>query len=133
MHLKGKLLMTLLYLSLLWSFVTDFFHDSAWMSATVQYGPMGLAWLVIIVIAIFEGLNKKEKNETVAEEADSRGKRLKVSALVFLWGVVAAMNFLVGKPRMNLLQVNSPEFWVFLIMIPLFTVLNYKRKTDGVS
>lgn len=132
MNFKVFFMMTLLYLSLLWAFITDFFHDYSWMSTTVQYVPMALVWLIIIVLAILEVINKVEKKKTADEEEGNKSIFMKMFSLLLLWAIVIAMNFMVGEPRMNLLNIYSPEFWFFLILIPLFTLFNYKRKTDGV-
>lgn len=133
MHLKVWFLMTMLYVSLLWSFIADFFHDAGWTSTTVKYGPMALTWLFIFVLAIFEALNKKEHNESDSDKSETTGNFMKLCALLFMWFIVAAMNFLVGEPKMDLLNIYSPEFWIFLIMIPSLALFHYKKKTDGVS
>lgn len=133
MYLKGFFMMTLLYVSLLWAFITDFFHQYSWMSTTVQYGPMALAWAIIIVTAIFEAVNKEDGKEAADEDAETKGKSMRIFSMVFLWVSVIALNFLAGEPRMNLLNVYSAEFWFFLILLPLLTLFNYKRKTDGVA
>lgn len=133
MYLKGFFMMTLLYVSLLWAFTTDFFHQYSWMSTTVQYGPMVLAWAIIIVLAIFEALNKEDEKKKADKDGETKGKRMGIFAMMFLWGTVIALNFLVGEPSMNLLNVYSPEFWFFLILLPLLTLFNYKRKTDGMA
>src|SRR5699024_12595469 len=87
------------------------------MSTTVQYGPMVLAWAIIIVLAIFEAVNKEDEKKKADKDGETKGKRMGIFAMMFLWGTVIALNFLVGEPSMNLLNVYSPEFWFFLIQI----------------
>ena len=133
MQNKGFYLMAILYVSLLWAFMLDFFHDSNWMSTTIQYAPMALAWIIIIVMAIFEAVNKDKMDEASVSKREGNEKSMKLLALIFLWAAVISMNFIAGTPGMDLLNIHRPEFWIFLILLPLLTAFNYRRKTDGVA
>lgn len=125
--LKGTFLWYLLYASLLFLIIVDFFHGIPWY---IQYGPMILAWIVVVIVAIFEKEEDKS-GEKIPDYNKKNNNKTWIYFLLFTWLLVIFMNAVVGEPKAEIFNMYNPEFWVFVVLIPLLAAFTHKKRTDG--
>lgn len=91
---------------------------------------MILTVIIIFLAVLFE---KKEDEPKGIETADERKKRRKywLAFIIFIWLVIIAMNIFVGEPEGNVFNIRNLEFWILIVVLPLLSQFNYKKRTDG--
>ncbi|WP_213809594.1 hypothetical protein [Jeotgalicoccus sp. WY2] len=120
--LKNIFLMGSVYISFIW-IITDFFTEIPWY---VQYGPIILFGGIAVIVAILEmddDEDDKEQKET--GKGTKLGSLFRLSLILFIWLLIAAMNIFVGKPRTDAFNIYL-SFWVFLVAIPTLTKIHIK-------
>lgn len=124
---KSNFLLLLVIISLLTLIITDFFPGIEWY---VQYGPLMLTVIIILIMAIFE---KKEVESKKIESADEKRKRRKhfLNFIAFIWLIVMAMNIFAGEPEADIFNIKNPAFWILMVILPLLSQFHYKKSTDG--
>lgn len=124
---KNKSFLLLFIFSLLIFIIADFFPGIDWY---IQIGPMILTVIIIFLLAMFE---KKEAEPKEIKTADERKKRRKywLAFIIFIWLVIIAMNIFVGEPEGNAFNIRNLEFWILIVVLPLLSQFNFKKKTDG--
>lgn len=128
---KNYFFTTLLCMSILFLFITDFFYQYSWMTWYIQFGPVILTWILILIAAAFE--KKEDKMET----DERRPSKISGRKYMFLFTILLAlliifMNLFVGQPNMGITDIDNPEFWVFIVVLPLLANFHYRKRTDGV-
>lgn len=119
--------MSLLYGSMFIMVITDFLADIPWY---IQYGPMALTWIIIIILAIFER-KEDEPREIETAEDKKRGRKKWFILMLLFWFLIIGMNVFVGNPGMDALNIKHPLFWIMIVALPLLSQFNYKKSTDG--
>lgn len=124
---KSKFLLFLFIFSLLIFILADFFPG---IDRYIQIGPMILTVIIIFLLAIFE---KKEAEPKEVKTADERKKHKKywLAFIIFTWLVIIAMNIFVGEPNGNVFNIRNLEFWILIVVLPLLSQFNFKKRTDG--
>lgn len=125
---KSTFITVIISASMFTLIVTDFYPGISWY---VQFGPIILAFMIIFIGAYFEKKkDEPEESEPVDETKESRKQWLFVMGAV--WAAIIAMNVLVGEPEMNAFNIREPQFWIFVVALPLLSKFNFKKSTDGV-
>lgn len=122
--LKNIFLMGSVYISFIIWIITDFFTGIPWY---VQYGPIILFGGIAVIVAILEmddDEDDKEQKET--GKGTKLGSLFRLSLILFIWLLIAAMNIFVGKPRTDAFNIYDLSFWVFLVAIPTLTKIHIK-------
>lgn len=112
------------YISFIIWIITDFFTGIPWY---VQYGPIILFGGIAVIVAILEmddDEDDKEQKET--GKGTKLGSLFRLSLILFIWLLIAAMNIFVGKPRTDAFNIYDLSFWVFLVAIPTLTKIHIK-------
>lgn len=124
---KNIFLMGSVYISFIIWIITDFFTGIDWY---IQIGPMILTVVILFLLAIFE---KKEAEPKGVKTADERKKHKKywLAFIIFTWLVIIAMNIFVGEPNGNVFNIRNLEFWILIVVLPLLSQFNFKKRTDG--
>lgn len=125
---KSTFITVIISASIFTLIVTDFYPGIPWY---IQFGPIILAFMIIFIGAYFEKKkDEPEESEPVDETKESRKQWLFVMGAV--WAAIIAMNVLVGEPEMNAFNIRKPQFWIFVVALPLLSKFNFKKSTDGV-
>lgn len=122
--LKNIFLMGSVYISFIIWIITDFFTGIPWY---VQYGPIILFGGIAVIVAILEmddDEDDKEQKET--GKGTKLGSLFRLSLILFIWLLIAAMNIFVGKPRTDAFNICDLSFWVFLVAIPTLNKIHIK-------
>ncbi|MDO5360965.1 hypothetical protein [Jeotgalicoccus psychrophilus] len=122
--LKNIFLMGSVYISFIIWIITDFFTGIPWY---VQYGPIILFGGIAVIVAILEmddDEDDKEQKET--GKGTKLGSLFRLSLILFIWLLIAAMNIFVGKPRTDAFNIYDLSFWVFLVAIPTLNKIHIK-------
>ena len=124
---KNTSFLVLFIFSFLIFIIADFFPGIDWY---IQIGPMILTVIILFLLAIFE---KKEAEPKKVKTADERKKHKKywLAFIIFTWLVIIAMNIFVGEPNGNVFNIRNLEFWILIVVLPLLSQFNYKKRTDG--
>ena len=112
------------YISFIIWIITDFFTGIPWY---VQYGPIILFGGIAVIVAILEmddDEDDKEQKET--GKGTKLGSLFRLSLILFIWLLIAAMNIFVGKPRTDAFNIYDLSFWVFLVAIPTLNKIHIK-------
>lgn len=127
---KHYFIMVIFLFSILFLFITDFFYQYDWMKWYVQFGPIILTFVIILIGATFEDKeNNQEDDET--KKPKISGRKYTALFIILLALLIISLNIFVGEPEMRIANIHNPEFWILMVVLPLLSQFNYKKRTDG--
>lgn len=96
----------------------------------VQFGPIILTFVIILIGATFEDKeNNQEDDET--KKPKISGRKYTALFIILLALLIISLNIFVGEPEMRIANIHNPEFWILMVVLPLLSQFNYKKRTDG--
>lgn len=107
--------------------VADFYPSIPWY---VQFGPIILTIMIIFIGAHFEK-KKGEPEESASADEMKEGRKQWLYGMSLVWAAIIAMNVLVGEPGSNAFNIREPQFWIFVVAIPILSQFNFKKSSDA--
>ena len=125
---KHTFITMMLSASLFTLIVTDFYHRIPWY---IQFGLVILTFIILMIMAIFEK-NDTEEEQVKTPKDNKTIKKAWLYVMIPAWLAIIVMNVLVGNPEMKIFNIREPQFWIFVVALPLLSKFNFKKSTDGV-
>ena len=110
----------------LYLIVCDFLHEQEWMSVWLQFGPFVAVAVIILLLA---ALDKRSFEEVERTKED---KGLGWNRFLFIIILIVSLNLFWGEPRLPILDISRFEFWLCLIILPIVSEFDFKKKTDNI-